>query len=56
MSEIDVSKCRFYNNGCDSHILCTGDDDIYGECYFKQLEKLKVENENLKRERDKQNE
>lgn len=47
-NKIDVSKCRFYNNGCDSHILCPGDDDVYGDCYFKQSQRLKTENEELR--------
>lgn len=55
---IDVSECEFYYemDDCDGcHQLCNNATDIkneycehYQNCYFKQLQRLKKENEELK--------
>lgn len=48
MSEIDVSKCEHYNfgecNRYDFPLSCAKCSD----CYYKQLQQLKTENEELK--------
>lgn len=46
---IDVSKCAFYNDGkCDNPngMACNCCNNAY--CYYKELQQLKAENEELK--------
>lgn len=53
MSEIDVSKCTFYNDGkCNNPngMACNCCNNAY--CYYKQLQQLKQENEELKNKLD----
>lgn len=51
MNEIDVSKCEFYCSGiCEEYeeygvYLCCKDKPY---CHYRQLQQLKINNENLK--------
>lgn len=56
---IDVNNCKYYDNyshkcyeqksSCDGYNDCS----FYDNCYYKQLQQLKAENEELKREKTK---
>lgn len=58
MSKIDVSECEYYNCGdcfVEPQVGYCGEFRGYGkcdnkDCYYKQLQQLKVENKKLKKE------